>query len=208
MSPREVFSSALLLAAGRSERLPPQKLLLSMGRSSMLVRSLDNLMKSRVDEIVVVLGLNADLVRRHLSKAMAHHGRVKTVSGTELDAGMGASLKAGLTSVDDRSVAFLIALGDMPFIRPETIDLLLVEFVAKGRGIVFPVYQGQRGHPAVFHRRYRRELESIHGDWGGREVMERHPHDLLRVEVDDRGVIVDIDDERDYALYGGDIDGR
>ena len=92
-----------------------------------------------------------------------------------------------------RCAAALRALADQPFIDTRTIDRLIGEFGARGKGIALPVYQGRRGHPVIFDIKYKGELLELKGDIGGREIIARHQDDVLEVAVDCEGVIIDID---------------
>jgi molybdenum cofactor cytidylyltransferase len=73
-------------------------------------------------------------------------------------------------------------------------------------GIILPVYKGIKGHPIIFKMKYRDELMRLMGDIGGKEIIERHPSDVLEVEVDSEGVVISIDAESDYqSLLGKQI---
>jgi len=185
--------SALLLAAGEAKRMGRPKLLLPLRDRTIFEVSLGNLVRSRVDEVIVVLGHRADgflpLIRGKKVKAVInpHHSQ-----------GMSTSVRRGLDAVASESQGLMIALADQPFIPPEVIDRLIEAFQGTSKGIVVPTFQGRRGHPVIFHRRYMEELRSLSGDQGGRELLHRNPEDLLEVEVDCPGVITDIDTLEDY----------
>jgi molybdenum cofactor cytidylyltransferase len=187
--------SALLLAAGKGERMKRIKQLLSLGGESMVEVSLKNLQSSRVDEIIVVLGFAAE----RILPLVKGKEKIRPVVNPGFREGMSTSIHHGLKAVDPKTKGVLIALADQPFISSEIIDLLIERFAEGGKGIVVPVYQGRRGHPVILNReRYEGELFALRGDVGGREIVRRHPEDVLEVEVASSGVVSDIDDWDDY----------
>ena len=93
----------------------------------------------------------------------------------------------------------LIALADQPFIPPEVINKLIEGFATGAQGIALPVYEGKRGHPVILDRKkYEREILALQGDVGGKEIVSRHPEDVLEVAVASKGVLIDIDAPEDY----------
>ncbi len=111
--------------------------------------------------------------------------------------GMGASLAHGVAQAREAD-GWVIALADMPNIRPETIGRIVAALEA-GALIAAPVHGGQRGHPVGFAARLRPELEALGGDEGARAVLERHRGDVKLIECDDPGIFVDIDRREDLA---------
>ena len=91
---------------------------------------------------------------------------------------------------------YVIALADMPFIQPATIAAVAAALAAGAR-IAAPRYREQRGHPVGFAADLREELERLHGDEGARSVLQRHRREVHLLEVDDAGILADIDTPRD-----------
>ncbi len=185
--------SAIILAAGESRRMGQPKLLLPLGDKTVIEHAVASMFGSGVDELIVVLGDQAKAVRGILSGL-----GVKTVVNQDYKRGMSSSLVAGLRAVDPQTQAVLIALGDLPLLRPASVKRLIRAYVSGQHGIVVPVYQGQRGHPVLFDLKYRAALEGLRGDTGAREILTRHPEDVLEVTVSDAGVRRDIDTAEDY----------
>lgn len=190
------FISALLLAAGEGKRMEGVKQLFSIGDKSMVEVSLSHLQTSQVDEIVAVLGFAADMIL----PLIEGKDRVKVVMNPYFREGMSSSIHYGLRAVDPQAKGILIALADQPFISSEVIDVLIEGFAQGSKGIVLPVYQGQGGHPVIFDReRYEGDLFELRGDVGGKEVVRRHPEDVLEVEVSSSEVLLDIDEWDEYT---------
>jgi molybdenum cofactor cytidylyltransferase len=189
------YISAFLLAAGKGERMGGVKQLLTIGEQHMIEAALDNLQGSRCDEIIVVLGFAADQIR----PLVEGKERVKVVINPQFQKGMSASIQQGLQEISPRATGILIALADQPFIPPEVINTLIEGFQGGTKGIVLPVYEGKRGHPVILHRKkYEGELLALQGDVGGREIVSKHPEDVLEIAVASKGVVIDIDAPEDY----------
>ncbi|MGX5659580.1 nucleotidyltransferase family protein [Castellaniella ginsengisoli] len=107
--------------------------------------------------------------------------------------GMAASLVCGLHAIPENAGA-LIALADMPFVRPSTLQAL-VDAVTQGADIAAPVLNGQRGNPVAFSAWHRQRLLSLTGDQGARALLRHYP--VQAIEVDDPGIIRDIDSPAD-----------
>ena len=180
--------SAILLAAGKSSRMGKLKQLMPLGDSTILEQTLANLLGSRATEVVVVLGHKAEEVVKRLS------GRpVKVVVNPLYRKGMGSSIAAGLKFVDSQAQAVMLMLGDQPYVDSPTMNRLIDAFGGAKKGIAIPTYNGQRGHPLIFARKYQAQLSRLSGDIGGREIIREHPEDVLEVPVDCEGINIDID---------------
>ena len=109
--------------------------------------------------------------------------------------GMGESLKTGIAATQGAD-GWIVALADMPFIRPAT-HLGIARALQRGAVIAAPAYRGERGHPVGLSGRFRDELLSLEGDAGARFILKRHAEQIHLVEVDDPGVLKDIDTPQD-----------
>ena len=186
--------AAIVLAAGQSKRMGRPKQLLQVGKETMLGRVLQTFRESRVDRTVVVLGAEASKVRKNLKL------RDETVViNMDYRAGMSVSLKVGLRAVEKEADAVIIALGDQPFISRKTIDAMIGAYLRKKPGVVVPVYRGRRGNPVLFDRSLFRQLGEITGDIGAKSVVLKNESNLVELEVDDEGVVLDIDTPEDYT---------
>ncbi len=116
---------------------------------------------------------------------------------------MSTSIRRGLGEVDPKSEAIVIALADQPLVETDLIDHLIDIYRQNPHGIVLPSYKGERGHPVIFDRLcYGEEIGNLTGDVGCRPILNRHPEDILEVEVKSQGVIADIDSWEEYRAAG------
>jgi molybdenum cofactor cytidylyltransferase len=120
--------------------------------------------------------------------------------------GMGASVSCGVQATR-RASGWIIALADMPLVRPDTIRAV-VTLLGSGAQIAAPAYRGQRGHPVGFSAACGDELAQLAGDRGARLVLERHPGRLQLQEVDDPGCLLDIDTREDALSLDSGRDAR
>jgi molybdenum cofactor cytidylyltransferase len=109
--------------------------------------------------------------------------------------GMGATISHAVRTTGDAS-GWVIALADMPFVRPETIAQL-VRALVDGADIAAPVYQGIRGNPVAFGRRHFDALVALSGEVGARRLLDTCP--VMEIGVDDPGIRIDIDTPCDLA---------
>jgi len=186
--------SAILLGAGESKRMGVDKLSLPWGRRTILEHCFETLLRSEVEELVVVLG-----IRNKEVKNLFQGRKVKIVINPHSKGDMSTSIRKGLQAIHPSSDGILIALGDQPFLKKRTINALISAFDQGKGGIVVPSFRGRRGHPVIFHKRYKKELLNLKGDVGGRSIIERHPEDARVVHSKSEGVVMDVDTWQDYT---------
>ena len=182
------YITCIILSAGESKRTGKPKLLLPLRESTILEQTIDNFLKSKVNEVIVVVGYRAE----EMTSLIANRPVIVTVNPVYRH-GMSTSIAAGLSLTSDKTQAVMFALADQPFIDTQTINHLIKVFSAGNKGIAIPIYQGRRGHPVIFANKYREELLRLKGDIGGREIIGRHLDDVLEVEVKCEGIYIDID---------------
>ena len=188
--------SVILLAAGESKRLRMPKLLLPFGKSTILEQTIDNLLDSMVDEVIVVLGHKSEEMMRKLANRP-----VKIAINPIYHQGMSTSIVKGLSLVNNRAQAIMVALADQPLINSQTINRLIEESLSYDKGIVIPAYQAERGHPVIFASKYKEELLGLKGDIGGKQTIKQHPDDTLEVIADSKAITMDINTINDYYTH-------
>ncbi len=193
-SPADNPVAAIVLAAGRSSRMGAHKLLLPLGGRPLVAHAVRAACESRASPVIVVLGHEAERVRAALPA-----GSYTVVENPGYAAGMASSLRAGLAAVPESCAGALVVLGDQPLVSPELLNRLIDAALRSPERIVAASYDGRRGNPVCFPRRYFAELAAINGDEGGRSVLLRHPDALLTVECGDLAPDLDADTPEDYA---------
>jgi len=190
--------SAIVLAAGEAKRMGQAKLLLPWQGKTILEHVLDQLLHSKVDEIILVLGHEAKQMREKIPAQ-----GIKIAINPDYQEGMSASLRQGLMIIDEKAEAFLVVLGDQPGISKEIINQLIQAFhhPRHPKGIILPTYRGIRGHPVLFSSQYRKEVLKLKGDVGGRQILKDHPEEILELEMNTDAVLYDLDTPEDYKEY-------
>jgi molybdenum cofactor cytidylyltransferase len=188
--------AAIILAAGKSTRMGEAKQLLRLGETTVLGRTIENVRRSAVDEVVLVLGAAAATIRRQLPAPLLEG--LKVVVNPAYAQGMASSLRAGLSALDPQVSAALIVLADQPFVRPQTLNQLAQQHRCSKAQIVIPSYRGIRGNPVLLDRSVFSEVMALEGDTGCRAIFSSHTEHTLKVEVEDEGILLDIDNQEDY----------
>lgn len=178
---------ALVLAAGRARRFGNDKRLAHLPQRGPLLAATLATLRPHFGEIRVVLGIDDD--RRTLGIS----DDIVTIRARSADQGMGKSLAAGVRALSTESQAHAVAvmLGDMPWVSRESFALLCTQ--SSDQAIVRPFYRGQGGHPVLFGRCFWGSLEQLTDDEGARSVVRRHRDACIEIEVQDPGVVRDVD---------------
>ncbi len=180
----------ILLAAGISSRFGADKLLHPLPQGVPISVAAARHLLPAVEQVIAVVRPGAE----HLRRLLAAEG-VRVMTCFNAHQGMGASLAWGVNQTPQAS-GWLVALADMPFIRPATVQRVS-EALQQDALLAAPVYQGRRGHPVGFAKALGEELVSLSGDRGAQHVIRAHQRQLVSIDTDDRGVLRDIDTPAD-----------
>jgi molybdenum cofactor cytidylyltransferase len=183
----------VILAAGESSRFGSENKLLTPVDGTPVIRRVANIaLESPLEEVVTVLGHDADAVAETLQGLP-----MSTTYNDDYTAGQSTSLRCGIdVGRGSGWDAAVVLLGDMPFVNPTTVERLIEVYLSGAGSIVAPQCDGRRGNPVLFDQSLYERLCSVSGDRGGRELVRTHPG-TVRVRTDDRGVLRDVDAPRD-----------
>ncbi|MCS7254041.1 MAG: nucleotidyltransferase family protein [Armatimonadota bacterium] len=188
---------AIILAAGRSERMDSCKLLLPFGESTILESVVRNAVSSLAESVIVVI--NPELPRAFLQR-LQDIGATVVVNEMQ-QSQMIDSLRVGLIEARERFgkiEAFIVMLADQPAVEHEIVDMLISAHKQTGAGIIIPTFSGKRGHPVLLSGRYVDKLISYRGEQGLRSFIREHSSDVLELPVQTSAVLRDIDTREDY----------
>jgi len=190
----------ILLAAGRSVRFGGDKLLERLPQAAADCDAGTPIGVAACRHLSAAVSATVAVVRPSdaVLATMLRDAGARVVECARADEGMGASLACGVQAARDAD-AWLIALADMPWIRPSTITLL-ASALAAGADLVAPSYNGERGHPVGFARRHYAALAASTGDEGARAVLLANHATLHLVATDDPGVVRDVDTRDELQL--------
>jgi CTP:molybdopterin cytidylyltransferase MocA len=184
---------AIVLAAGLSTRMGTQKLLLPFDDKTIVEKTLENILNSGIENIVVVLGANHSEIRDVLNLLP-----VQTVINDQFKDGMHTSIIAGVKALPDDAKAVMIFLGDQPFIPPITIQNVIDAWNTSGKSIIIPLCDGKRGHPPLYDTSLRDEILNLDREVGLRSVALKFPDKICEVETFCPTIVRDIDTPEEY----------
>ena len=170
------------------------KALLKMPDGETFLDRLIRLLGRRCAPVIAVLGYDAAQVRSGLARA----SEAAIVENPQHAEGQLSSLQCGLRAVPAEAAGVLFTLVDLPAIRPATIDALADAFSTGGHLLAIPRHAGARGHPVCCARELVGEFLALPPGAQAREVIHRHRERTLYVDVDDPGILRDIDDRAAY----------
>lgn len=188
--------AVIVLAAGKGSRFlgADHKLAQRLGSATVLATTLRTAVATQFRVIAVTTEAFADVARRSVAaRDVVVLPEVGTPGAGPL--GMGYSIASGVQASHDAG-GWLILPGDMPMVRVETLRLVADQL--DSHPVVYAQHHGRRGHPVAFAAELYSELTALRGDEGARRLVARYP--AHGVEVDDPGVLIDVDTEADLAL--------
>jgi molybdenum cofactor cytidylyltransferase len=184
----------VILAAGFSSRLGFNKLILKIDGKTVIRKAVEPFIASGCRKIFIITGFEENKIRHAL-----HGFSVEYINNQHYSEGMSSSIKAALPFIKDGEGVFF-HLGDKPLIEKGVVMQMKSAFERSNKAILVPVYNGMKGHPVLMNIvPYIKEIETLTGEKGLREIIERHPEDTLHVQGTE-GNILDIDTVEDVEL--------
>jgi molybdenum cofactor cytidylyltransferase len=192
---------AVVLAAGRSTRMGGPNKLLAEIRGRPLVRiASEEALASGASPVIVVTGHQ----RAEIEKALGGLP-VRLAHNPDFADGLATSLKAGIRALPSDVDAAIVCLGDMPCIDPKLMRQLMAAFAPeRGVLVVVPTFEGKRGNPVLWSRRFFPDLMAIEGDVGARHLIGRYGEAVVEVPVA-KGTLVDVDTPESLAELKAEI---
>ena len=196
---------AILLAAGRSTRMGAEnKLLAEIGGTPLVRIAAEQALKSKARPLVVVTGHQHERVQAALKGL-----DVTLVHNPDFAEGLSTSLKSGLSALPDDVDGALVLLADMPRVDASLIDTLIGAFdPARGALVVVPTFDGKRGNPVLWSRRFFADLMALQGDVGARHLIGSHAEAVTEVPVDGNAALTDVDTPDALKAVRADIESR
>ena len=182
--------SAILLAAGSSRRMGQLKQLLPLHDKPIIRHCLDNLITSGIENIVAVLGYRGDEVLAAIQEMP-----VQIVLNENQESEMAESVRIGLRAIAEKSSGVLVCLSDHPLVSVDTLKSLMQCFREAPDKIIIPLYKGKRGHPTLFPIHVIKEIFEASTL---RDIIDKNRSRLKFLNVQDEGVILDMDTKEDY----------
>lgn len=190
--------SAILLAGGLSRRMGGRnKLYLNINGMTLLRHNVELLQKSRLNEIVVVLGYQSEKSQTEISRT-----EVNYVVNPNYRRGQMTSVHHGLKSLQKPCEGIMVALADQPALTVNNINALIAAFAKRDdKSVVVPMYRGQPGNPIVISTDVRDDIVVEKANFGCRRFIEKHPESVMTWEVSEPAFVLDLDTPEDYQAY-------
>jgi molybdenum cofactor cytidylyltransferase len=182
--------AAIVLAAGKSERMGRPKALLPLRGRTFLENILRAISHSSIGQTIVVAG-------HHKEEIEGMVGRDRCVFNPDYEQGMITSIQTGIRALSPEIDGAMLFLVDHPLIDSETIDALIKPL--RPGHIVLPVYLGRRGHPVLFSAGILQEILALPSTEGANIVVRKDPSRIIEVSLDTPGILVDIDTPEQFA---------
>ena len=184
----------IILAGGASTRLGQPKQLLEYHGKTLLDHSVEQAMNANADAVIIVLGKNGELFKDDIEKE-----NVRVVINKDWAEGMASSVRLGLDTLLNSKPyidAVIFMVCDQPHISSLVLNELIITQQKTTKQIVTCDYGGSIGPPALFHKKYFRELMQLKGDIGARNIIQQNMNDVTTILFPEGKI--DIDTKEDY----------
>ena len=185
--------AGIILAAGESRRMGRPKTLLDWSGETVLDHMI-GLLAEACQPVIVVLGHQAGRVRSAAGRA----GQAVFVVNSEFTEGMPSSLQCGLRAVPEDAEGVMFTPADHPAVRAATVQAIARALHESEAPLAVPAYRGRRGHPVAIRRALAAELLELPTTARASDVIQKHLAAARLVEIDDAGIIEDMDDPAAY----------
>jgi molybdenum cofactor cytidylyltransferase len=188
--------SAILLAAGLSSRMEgSNKLLLPWSETTLIEHMLSQVLLSKVAEVVLVLGRDADLIKN----LVGTHPKLKSVENHQYESGMTSSIQEGVKKA--KGNAYMICLSDMPFLNPSNYNVLIHNYQKAFnalKDIILPQYEGKRANPVILNAGYKDAILHHAEANGCSGIVKQNVERVIFHEAENNHFVLDIDTLSDY----------
>lgn len=183
--------AAIVLAAGAGRRFGGGKMIAPYKGRPLVTWAIETANRAPVDEIIIVLGAEAQDVGRVVTNCTVSKP-LRTVVATDWFVGVSASLRAGGDALHPETKGAFVLLGDMPSIPPTVLSPLAAA-VRSGAPAAVPIFEGSKGHPVLLGRTLLDRLHELDGDHGARSLLASVERDLAQIPSADPGILFDVD---------------
>lgn len=188
--------SAIVLAAGLSSRTKKyNKLLLRYKKKKLIEHTLQNILESNIEYVIVVMGNNQNKIK----KIIPYQHNIKTIYNRNYKSGMASSIKAGLKYLPKESSHFFIVLADMPEVKKKHYNKMILATKKNKKVPVVPYVNSQQANPVLFSKNFIQKLKSLRGDKGAKKILQNETK--IKVIFKDKALMKDLDSLADFKQY-------
>jgi molybdenum cofactor cytidylyltransferase len=188
------MKSAIIVAAGLSRRMGKEnKLLLPFQGKALFLHMIDEVLRSEVEEIIVVVGYESERIIKALGER-----NVKIIYNPQYEQGLTSSIQAGVLASNKNTKGYLICLSDMPFVKTKQINLIFNE-IGNGYSIIIPKINNKRSHPIFLSQTYRSEILNHKNPNGCKLIIENNKGQIKFISFEE-DFSQDIDTPETYRI--------
>lgn len=188
--------TAILLAAGQSKRLKGENKLTKLFKGKPLINHiLFSLIKSKVNNIVIVLGYEHLKIKTKLLKSK----KINFVINKNYKKGMSSSIKTGLKKLPKNNKGFLIVLGDMPNITKTTINKICLSITRSDKEIILPKFKNRIGNPIGFKHSMIKSIYKIKGDRGAKNIIKKNSKKIKFLNINSKSILTNLNTKRNFS---------
>ncbi|MGE5628248.1 MAG: molybdenum cofactor cytidylyltransferase [Solirubrobacterales bacterium] len=182
---------AIIMASGSSKRMGKNKLLLPFLGKSLIENIIDIILESKFSKIVLVAA-SEEIIE------IGQNKNIVSLYNKNAEYGQSESIKIGLGTSPDFD-GYMFFTGDQPLLDGDTIRTLINAFENNKNKIIIPSFEGKSGNPVIFPVKFYNELMNLSGDVGGRIIINKYNDEVLKVEVNNKYVLFDVDTPEEYS---------
>jgi molybdenum cofactor cytidylyltransferase len=176
--------NCILLAAGESRRFGSPKALAQIKGQTVIATLTQRLIGAKLNRVIVVLGADADLIAPRIPENPC----LTVIVNKDFAQGQTSSCRAGLEALPPGTRGAMLLPVDVPFVKKETIEVLVQTFLEKQPLILMPTFAGGFGHPPIFASNLFPEFKDLKNTEPLHAVQRRHAKSIFEVPVTDEGV--------------------
>jgi len=185
--------SAILLAAGQSKRMGNKnKLAKKINNKPLIVHSVENILSSPIDELIIVVGYQKEIIEKLIKK----DEKIKFIYNKDFETGVASSIKVGLNYMSEKAESFFICLADMPNVNKNIYNLLIKS--KNNNEIIVPTYKGKKGNPVLFSISMKKKIMAVKGDAGAKKIIEMNEKKTFNLETNDLAVTLDFNIQENF----------
>tara|TARA_R110000751_G_scaffold174236_1_gene280614 strand:+ start:272 stop:853 length:582 start_codon:yes stop_codon:yes gene_type:complete len=184
----------LILSAGSSTRMGTTKQLLPIGNKTLLGLSIENALQTNAKKVFCVLGSNAENIKNSISQY-----DIEIIINPNFKEGLSSSIVEGLNHIENSNFdSVLIMLSDQPKVDSNYINLLILSSEKNPTQITASQYEKTIGVPAIFPKKFFKQLQQLEGDKGAKDFLNTHKAQVISIKSDK---LIDIDTQDDYLNF-------
>lgn len=185
--------AAIVISAGYSSRMGSFKPFLKFGEYTSIETVVNTFKDSGINEIIVVVGYRGCEIVEKLKNSGAY-----CVINEKYSEGMYSSILRAVEKLNSSVSAFFMLPVDVPLVKKHTIEILKTKYLESNKGIVYPTFYGEKGHPPLIDYKYKDIIMNSNQEGGLRKILQNFKEDSLCVPIFDQATVMDMDTKSDY----------